>query len=339
MLLLNYKRIDLPFEYPFEISKAIKTTQRGLLVSLGLGKLRGYGEMTAISYYPESEIDSTIQLLESKRKVTEGYSINSPQRFFHFLHHLIPENTFLMSALDIAAWDLWAKMKGLTVQQLMEAPAMPSTSLTNYTIGIHDIEKVIQIIKEKPYDIYKLKLDKSDPLPLLQAVKEATSAKLRLDVNEGWDWDSAQKWTPQLKNFNIELIEQPFPAEDIDALKNFKNSCSIPVIADEACKTELEVNQRLDLYDGINIKLSKFGGITPALEIIEIAKQKNKKILLGGMCESYIGATATAQLIPYADYIDIDGPLLLKENFGKGIAYEKGMIHLPQRIGMGTSLG
>lgn len=338
MLLLNYKRIELPFEYPFEISKTIKTSQQGLLVSLGLGKLRGYGEMTAISYYPESEIEATIQLLESKRKVTEGYSINSPQRFFHFLHHLIPENTFLMSALDIAAWDLWAKMKGLTVQQLMEASEMSSAPMTNYTIGIHEIEKVIQIIKEKPYDIYKLKLDKSNPLPLLQAVKEVTPAKLRLDVNEGWDWDSAQNWASQLSDFNIELIEQPFQAENIDALKNFKTICNIPVFADEACKTELDVSQRLDLYDGINIKLSKFGGITPALEIIEIAKQKGKKILLGGMCESYIGATATAQLIPYADYIDIDGPLLLKENFGKGIAYENGVIQFPQRLGMGTSL-
>src|SRR5690606_20396508 len=100
MLQLNYKVLELPFEYPFELAKGVKTKQRSLLVSLGLGRLRGYGEMTEISYYPESNLEDTIALLESKRRLIESYAINSPERFFHFLHHLIPQNSFLMSALD-----------------------------------------------------------------------------------------------------------------------------------------------------------------------------------------------------------------------------------------------
>jgi len=338
MLQLNYKILDLPFEFPFELSKGIKTNQPALLVSLALGRLRGYGETTEIAYYPNSNIRHMAEMLESKRKVIESYAINSPQRFYHFLHHLIPGESFLMSALDIAGWDLWAKMNSKSVQQLMEVEMTGNEPETDYTIGINNPDQIRKIVKEKPYAIYKLKVGHESDLQSLAALRDATDATIRIDANEAWTLEMAQNILPSLEKCNIELIEQPFKTGDWESLEIFKTLTQIPIIADESCKSEAEVDRCLQYYDGINIKLSKFGGLSPSLEIIKKIKSAGKKVMLGGMCESIIGSTATAQLLPLADYADIDGPLLLKQNFGKGLTYEGGKIILPQRPGLGAIL-
>lgn len=337
MLLLNYKRIELPFEYPFELSKGLKTKQPALLVSLGLGSLRGYGETTEIAYYEQSNIDHIIEVLESKRSMIQSYAINSPHRFFHFLHHLIPDESFLMSALDMAAWDLWAKINWKSVQQLIGIELTGNEPETNYTIGIHHPDEVVKIVKEKLYSIYKIKVGNKDDMSVLEALRKATDATIRIDANEGWTLDMAKEILPILEAYKIELIEQPFNVHDKGSLIQFKEMTSIPIIADEACKKKEDLDWCLLHYDGVNVKLSKFGGITPALNTIKKIKAAGKKVMLGGMCESTIGATAVAQLLPFADYVDIDGPLLLKENFGKsGLVYEGGKIILPRKAGLGV---
>jgi L-alanine-DL-glutamate epimerase-like enolase superfamily enzyme len=336
MLQLKYQAHDLAFEYPFAISKGLKTHQPSLLVSLGMGRLSGHGEATAIGYYNVNIPDMIVQL-EKNRAVLERYALMSPERFWHFLHHLLPGHNFLIAALDMAGWDLWAQLNRRPLFSMLGLQ-WGETPLTDYTIGINTPEEIAERVKEKPFPIYKLKVGSENDLPALEALRKATNAIIRIDANEGWSLEQAKIILPYLEEWNIELIEQPLHRDDIDGMKALKTLTAIPIIADEACREEKDLDACLERYDGINIKLAKCGGITPALRMIKKIKDAKKKLMLGGMCESITGATCLAHLLPLADYADIDGPLLLKENIGQGLTYDNGKMILPQRTGSGVIL-
>lgn len=333
MLQLKYQQYDLPFEYPFAISKGVKTHQPSLILSLGLGKLTGFGEATQIGYY-NANIDEMIVLLEKNKMMIERYAMNAPERFWHFLHHLIPGQNFLISALDMAGWDLWAQLNRRPLYSILGLQ-WKNIPLTDYTIGITNVGEIATRVKEKPFPIYKLKVGGEHDLPALEALRNATDALIRIDANEAWTLEEAKAMLPHLERLRIELIEQPLHRDNVEGMKALKQLTHIPIIADEACREERDAATCLELYDGINIKLAKCGGITPALNMIRAAKKAGKKVMLGGMCETTIGSTALAHLLPLADYADIDGPLLLKENVGTGLSYQDGLISLPQRPGIG----
>lgn len=336
MLQLKYQSYDLPFGYPFAISKGLKTHQPTLILSLGLGRLVGYGETTSIGYY-NADVAEMIVLLEKNRVVLEKYALNGPDRFWHFLHHLLPGQNFLISALDMAGWDLFAQLNRRPLYALIGLQ-WKNIPLTDYTIGINSPEAIAARVKAKPAPIYKLKVGSEDDLPALEALRKATDAIIRIDANEAWTIEQLEKMLPLLEKMDIELIEQPLNRHDTEGMRKLKTLTNIPIIADEACREEKDVESCFELYDGINIKLSKCGGITPALNMIRAAKKAKKKVMLGGMCESSVGATALAHLLPLADYADIDGPLLLAENIGKGLSYENGLISVPAVPGIGVSM-
>ena len=181
MLHVSSYPFDLEFEYPFTIAKGTKTHQPTLIVSLGLGQLRGYGEAPAIKYYNVSVEDMT-SVLESKRKDIERYALIDPQRFWHFLHHLIPGNNFLIAALDIAGWDLFAQMKRQPLYQLLRLK-FEKPALTDYTLGIDTAENLVAKLKAHPWPVYKIKLARPEHIDLLRALREHTDAPFRVDVN------------------------------------------------------------------------------------------------------------------------------------------------------------
>jgi L-alanine-DL-glutamate epimerase-like enolase superfamily enzyme len=333
MLQLKYRRYDLAFEYPFALSKGLKTHQPTLILSLGLGRLTGYGEATEIGYYNVS-VEEMIVLLEKNRTAIERYALNGPERFWHFLHHLLPGQNFLIAALDMAGWDLWAQLNRRPLYALLGLQ-WKNIPLTDYTIGISSPGEIRERVQEKPYPIYKLKVGGLNDLAALEALREATDALIRIDANEAWSLEEAKAILPHLERLGVELIEQPLRRDDREGMIALKQLTTIPIIADEACREEKDVEACLELYDGINIKLAKCGGITPALNMIRAARKAGKKIMLGGMCETNVGATILAHLLPLAHYADIDGPLLLKENVGRGLMYEQGRISLPQVPGSG----
>ncbi len=333
MLLLKYQKYDLAFEYPFALSKGTKTHQPTLIISLSLGGLTGYGEATEIGYY-NVHIEEMIVLLEKNRQMIERYALNGPERFWHFLHHLLPGQNFLIAALDMAGWDLWAQLNRRPLYSLIGLQ-WKNIPLTDYTIGINSPEAIKERVKEKPYPIYKIKVGTGNDLEALEALRAATDATIRIDANEGWSLDEARALLPELERLRIELIEQPLHRDDKEGVQVLKQLTHIPIIADEACREEKDAEPCLELYDGINIKLAKCGGITPALNMIRAARKAKKKIMLGGMCETNVGATLLAHLLPLADYADIDGPLLLKENVGQGLSYSQALIQVPARPGSG----
>ncbi len=334
MLSLGYRSGAPEFEFPFSISKGTKTRQPQLVVSLSMGRLTGLGETTSIGYY-NADIEEMIVLLEKNRALIERYALIAPERFWHFLHHLLPGNNFLISALDMAGWDLWARLRNAPLYKIwgLQWKNIPPT---DYTIGITAVADIAHLVRQKPFPIYKLKVGSTDDLARLEALRAATSALIRIDANEGWDIATAKELLPHLERLNIELIEQPLPRDDREGLRQLRQLTAIPIIADEACQQFKDLEQCLEDYDGINVKLSKCGGLTPALQMLQRIKQSGKKVMLGGMCENTIGATALAHLLPLADYADIDGPLLLEKEGYEGLTYGRdGIISLPQGPGLG----
>src|SRR6478736_5875431 len=174
MLQLNAYSASLPFEYPFTIAKGTKTVQPALLVSLGFGKLRGWGEAPAITYY-DVTVEGMMESLQGARQVIERYSLTDPQRFWHFLHHLLPGQNFLIAALDIAGWDLFAQLRR---QPLYAALGFqdPGDVKNDYTIGLDAADQMVLKMQHRKSSVYKIKLAKPDDIDLLRQLRLSTAA-------------------------------------------------------------------------------------------------------------------------------------------------------------------
>jgi len=332
MLQLRTYPFELAFEYPFVTAKGMKTHQPTLVVSLGMGMLRGHGEAPAIHYYNVT-VAEMIALLDAKRPVIERYALTDPQRFWHFLEHLLPGHHFLVAALDIAGWDLFAQLRRLPLGRLLGIKGTPP--VTDYTLGLGTAEEMIAKMKARPAPVYKIKIAGPDGLDLVAALRAHTDTPFRADANEGLSFEDAKRMLPELHRLGVTLLEQPLPKAERAAMQELKRIAPMPLFADESCVTEDDVAGCADGFHGINIKLTKCGGITPALRMIQHARRLGLKVMLGSMNESTVGTAVLAHLSPLADELDADGPLLLQEDVAEGLTFEEGIL----RTGPGAGLG
>lgn len=334
---LHYKKIELPFEYPFTISGGrTKTHQPSLIVALQLGNLIGYGEAPAITYY-NITVEQMIADIESRKTMIEKFAFTTPDRYWHYLHHLIPNNPFLVCALDMAAWDLFGKMRNQPLYKLWNTE-WKNIPVCDYTLGIDSIDKMIEKIQQHPWLVYKIKVGTANDIETIAALRKHTDAAFRVDANAGWALDEALEKIPALKDLGVELIEQPLAKDKWDDMKILFKESSLPLFADESCVFENDVEKCAECFHGINIKLVKCSGITPALRMIEKAKQLKLKVMMGSMNECTIGSAAIAQFLPQLDYVDMDGPLLLKEDVAAGLKYEKGVVTVSDEAGLGINI-
>jgi L-alanine-DL-glutamate epimerase-like enolase superfamily enzyme len=333
MLQLKYQSFDLAFEYPFTTFKGTKTHQPTLVTGLGLNNLMGFGEAPAITYY-----DVTVQqmkdTLQEKKEMIERFALTDPQRFWHFLHHLIPGQHFLTAALDIAGWDLFAQMRRQPLHQLLGLK-WENVPVCDYTIGLDSIDNMAAKLKAHPWPIYKIKTGRPDDIDMIRELRKHTGAPFRLDANEGWTFEETRDLLPELQLLGVTLVEQPLRKEEYEAMKELKATSPIPLYADESCRTEDEVKKCAGSFHGINIKLTKCGGITPALRMIKEARELGLKVMMGSMNESTVGSAAIANMMPLLDEVDADGPLLLKQDIAEGLTYDQGVIKLSGKPGLG----
>jgi len=332
-LKVTYWPFNLKFRHPFTISKGTKTHQPTLIVELEHFGIKGYGEAPAIAYY-NIPVEKMISDLEAKKPFIEKFAFTEPERYWHYLHHLFPQNNFLVCALDIAAWDIYGKMKGKKLYEIWNGD-ISKNPVCDYTIGIDPIEKMVAKMKEKPWPIYKIKVGTADDIAIVQALRENTGAVLRVDANAAWDLDTALKLIPQLEKLGVELVEQPLAKDDWEGMKILYRESPLPLYADESCVGEQDVEKCREHFHGINIKLTKCSGITPARRMIENARQLGMKIMVGCMNESTVGSAAIAHLLPFIDHVDMDGPLLLEEDVATGIGYDYGKILYSSAPGLG----
>ena len=331
---LSYFQQNLPFEYPFTISHGrTKTHQPSLVVVLEMGPFTGVGEAPAIVYY-NITVDQMIDDLESKRSLVEKFAFTEPERYWHYLHHVFPENPFLVCALDMAAWDLYGKLKEKPLYELWNTP-WENTPVTDYTIGIDTIDKMVAKMLAKPWPVYKIKLGTKEDIQIIESLRKHTSAKLRIDANAGWTIQEALEKIPKLKALGVEMIEQPLAKEDWKGMKILYEKSDLPLFADESCVFEKDVEKCYQYFHGINIKLTKCSGITPAIRMIQKARELGMQVMMGSMNESTIGSAAIANFLPQLDHVDMDGPLLLSQDIASGIEFDFGEVRLSGRPGLG----
>ena len=333
---ISLKKFTLALRHTFSISRESHDFQDTLVVGLSLNGKTGYGEATSNPYY-KITAKSMIAEIEGIRKDIESYDFRSPE----ILHQLLEQrglSNFSICALDQAAHDLYGKLLGKPLYQLW-GTTIDQYPTTNYTIGIADIDSMVAKMKEKPWPIYKIKLGTENDLEIIKELRKHTDSIFRIDANCGWTSKETIANAPQLKDLGVEFLEQPLKANDWEGMEQIMHRCALPVIADESCIEEDDVEKCGLHFNGINIKLTKCGGLTPALRMIKKAKAMGLKVMVGCMTESSVGISAIAQLVPQLDYVDMDGAMLLKEDIANGVRInENGNLVFPKLGGSGITL-
>ena len=267
----------------------------------------------------------------------EKFSFSDPERYWHYLHHLFPQNSFLVCALDMAGWDLYGKMKRKQLHEMWNLD-LETTPPTDFTIGIADIETMVKKMKDKPWPIYKIKVGMDNDIETVAALRKETNAIFRVDANAAWTLEQAMHKIPLLKELGVEFVEQPLAKDDWEGMKVLYTESSLPIIADESCVSEADILQCRYHFHGINIKLTKCSGITPARRMIEKAREFEMRVMIGCMNESSLGSAAIAQLAPLLDYVDMDGSLLLTDDIAKGVNFDYGKILYRKGYGLGVEM-
>ena len=310
-----------PLVKPFRISRGSRTEAQVVVVTIREGQHTGCGEGVPIKRYNQTS-GSVLAEIES---IKNAANLNRQQ-----LQKLLPPGV-ARNVVDCALWDLEAKIAGKPAWELAHIP-MAQEVETTFTISLDTPEAMATAAKAvTTLPILKLKLegDHAD-LTRVEAVREtAPKARLLVDANESWTADHYSGVVPSLAELGVELIEQPFPGDADHILEALDRP--IPVCADESCHTLADLPKLKNSYDVVNIKLDKTGGLTEALLLADGARQAGFKILIGCMVCTSLGIAPARLLASTADWVDLDGPLLLGRDRDHSIQYRNGKMGLPAR--------
>ena len=333
---LFFHQFDLQLRHTFTISHDSRDIQPTLIVELREGDMSGFGEATTNQYYGVT-VESMIQSLSSVRNLIESHELENPEDFWQIIYPHLQSNLFALCALDCAVNDLWAKKKG---QKLYETWGLSTQNnpITDFTIGIDSIENMVLKMKEMPWPLYKIKLGTDHDLNIVKELRRHTDAVFRIDANCAWTAQQTIDYSYKLKNLGVEFIEQPLRADDWTGMKKVYSKSVLPIIADESCIIETDVEKCQGYFHGVNIKLTKCGGLTPARRMIKTAKAQNLKTMVGCMNESSVGISAIAHLLPLLDYVDMDGTLLISNDPACGVTFDFGKVIYANENGTGVRL-
>ncbi len=300
----------------FTISRGSRTEARVLTVRLTRDGVTGWGECVPYARYDET-LDSVEEEIRSlPADVTRAA-----------LQDLLPAGA-ARNAVDCALWDLEAKQTGKRVWDLAGLPE-PGPEITAYTLSLDTPEKMReQAAKNAHRPLLKIKLGTPDDMPRLEAVRAgAPKARIIIDANEGWTAAVYADLAPHLLRLGVELVEQPLPAGEDDALIGMDRP--VPVCADEACHDRASLPALKGKYDVVNIKLDKTGGLTEALQLRDAALAEGYGIMVGCMVGSSLAMAPATLVAQGARVVDLDAPLLLAEDRDQPLAYDDRGVHPP----------
>lgn len=333
---LSFSVRDLPLKHTFTIAHQSRDVQDTIIVKLEDDGLFGLGETTTNPFYGMTA-ENICGRLEAAKEMVEKGKWNSPEELWEMGKEIFEGNPFAQCALDMAAWDIFTKKKGKKLYEYLELDPK-NIPLTNFTIGIDTIEKMVAKMKEVDWPLYKIKLGTEHDLEIIRELRKHTSSTFRIDANCAWTAEQAIRYSEELAKLNVEFMEQPLGKDDLEGMKEVYKHSKLPVIADESCIVESDVKKCHGLFHGINVKLVKAGGITPGLRMIHEAKSLGMKTMVGCMTESSVGITAIAHIAPLLDYVDMDGAMLLAKDIAKGVEISPEKVTFPVGNGIGAFL-
>jgi L-alanine-DL-glutamate epimerase-like enolase superfamily enzyme len=310
-----------PLNHPFRISRGSRAEACVVVVSVNDGQHTGRGEGVPIARYNQN----TASVLAQIESIRGAGDLDRDK-----LQQLLPPGA-ARNALDCALWDLDAKRSGRRVWELANIPIVDEVE-TSFTISLDTPEKMADAAAAAAkLPILKLKLCGGDAdLARVERVHSAApKARLLIDANESWSPRHYRNIVPALKELGVELIEQPFSADANNLLQTLDHP--IPICADESCHTTADLLGLKNRYEVINVKLDKTGGLTEALQLCQRARKRGFRILIGCMVCTSLSIAAARLLASNADWIDLDGALLLADDRDYGLCYQNGKIGLPIR--------
>jgi L-Ala-D/L-Glu epimerase len=335
-LTLQFKPYELHLKHVFTLASGSRSTTPGIQTEIRFEDKVGYGEASMPPYLGES-VESVTGFL----KLVDLSGFDSPflvEDILTYIEGLAPGNHAAKASVDIAIHDLAGKLMGQPWYRIwgLDPRKTPNTS---FTIGIDSPDVVREKVREAAqFRILKVKLGQKNDREMIETVRSETDRPICVDVNQGWtDRNMALEMIHWLKEKGIVFVEQPMRKESVDDIAWLTANSPLPVIADEAVQTVADLKKIDGVYNGINIKLMKCGGMHAAYTMISMARAMNLKVMIGCMTETSCAVTAAAQLSPLVDWADLDGNLLIDNDLFEGLKIKDGKIILPDLPGIGIT--
>lgn len=336
MMHIDAKPVDLKLTTPFRISRGVQTVASNAIVQINYKNYTGYGEAAPDEFYGES-----LQTVLACIAIFAGNLGDDPfaiEDIMNNLDQIIRLNPSAKAAVDMALYDLVGKMLGVPLYKLLGLNPAHS-AYTSFTLGIDTPTNMAKkALLARDYPILKVKVGTKNDIAIIEAIREVSSATIRVDANAAWTPKEAIKTINALAPYNIEFVEQPIPPHDLEGLRLIRENVPLPILADESCVTVEDIPWIAGCVDGINIKLMKCGGLRQALKMIHVARAHNLRVMIGCMIESSLAITAAAHLTPLVDYADLDGNLLIDNDPYTGVSVLNGKLVLPDGPGLGVQL-
>lgn len=334
---LSFQPYFLEMKHVFTVASNSRTQTPVMFTKITYGDTIGYGEASMPPYLGESHATAAHFLGKVKlEKFENPFELDS---ILAYVDALMPGNAAAKAAIDIALHDLIGKLLGQPLYNLFGLNPL-STPNTSFTIGIDKPEVVRQKTKEAAdFAILKVKLGKNNDREMIETVRSVTDKPICVDVNQGWkDPKQALEMCQWLAEQNCAFVEQPMPKNQITDLKWLTERSPLPIVADEGIQRVSDVIDAYGVYSGINIKLMKCTGIREAHKMLVVAKALGMKVMLGCMVESSCAIAAGVQLSTLADWADLDGNLLIRNDPFQGTWVENGQLKLTDKPGLGVEL-
>jgi L-Ala-D/L-Glu epimerase / N-acetyl-D-glutamate racemase len=319
--------VSLALAEEFGIARGSRTHQNVVQVELEHDGLVGRGEAAPV-YYRGETTETASEFLASVQVPDDPFALEDALA--------LPGDAAGRSALDAALHDWVGRRLGLPVWRLLGLSRR--SPVTSYTLGIDTVEGTRDRARRAAsFRALKVKVGGPSDLERLAAVREESEAALRVDANEGWTLEAARELVPPLVELGVELIEQPFPAADLESFRALRELPQLPpVIVDEGCQDLGDVAPVAGYADGINVKLAKSGGLREALRMVHAARALGLRVMIGCMVESQLGVAPAAQIASLADWVDLDGHLLLADEPFTGLGFVDGAVLPSEGPGLGV---
>jgi L-Ala-D/L-Glu epimerase len=335
---LTHETHSVTTRHPFVIARGGASEWRLVWVKVtDADGAEGWGEAAPSRFYGETpeSVTAALARIAPLLEHADPWSLEAVEAE---MNKAIRFNASAKSAVSAALHDLAAKRLGVPLHRLwgLDSTAAPWSSFTIAIAGEAELRRRVE--EARDYPVLKVKLGTDRDVEIIRTVRAAAPDKvLRVDANAAWTPKHALRMIELLFDYEVEFVEQPVAAHDVDGLRFVRERSPLPIIADESCLVASDVPKLAGAVDGVNIKLSKCGGLREALKIVATARAHGMLVMAGCMIETSLGISAAAHLAPLLDFADLDGAALLAHDPFVGATIDRGEICIPSGPGLGVT--